>query len=189
MAILLAGGLTVSALLWFGVSGSETATVSTDPGTAATPAAVPTGGAKIVVHVTGAVRRPGLVELAEGGRVSDAIAEAGGFALGADASALNLARLVADGEQLLVPLVGNDASHAAGDADAGPAAVRPDGRIDLNRATAADLEQLPGIGPVLAERIISWRDQNGPFTAPGQLREVPGIGERTFQNLVDLVAV
>ena len=179
LALLLVGALVASGLILFR-SGQV---VPASPDRLAIDA-VPTGAARILVHVTGAVASPGLVELAEGARVSDAVEAAGGFSLGAATDALNLARQVTDGEQLVVPGPG---AQSPGGADA--VVVDADGRLDLNRATAEDLEELPGIGPVLASRIVSWRDEHGPFTDPGQLREVPGIGERTFQTLVDLVRV
>ena len=87
-----------------------------------------------------------------------------------------------------MPVVGESVDGAATEA-AAASGVRPDGRLDLNTATAVQLQSLPGIGPVLAERIVAHRDASGPFTEVGQLREVTGIGERTFQGLADLVAV
>ena len=119
-----------------------------------------------------------------------AVEAAGGLLLDADPGPLNLARTVADGERIDVPRVGEPAVGASGggavDGDGG---VRADGLVDLNRATPAELEELPGVGPVLASRIIAFRDANGPFTEVGQLREVSGIGEKTFQSLAPLVAV
>lgn len=145
----------------------------------------------IVVHVTGAVARPGVVELQEGARVADALAAAGGATVDASTGGLNLARAVVDGEQLVVPRLGEQPTAEGPEAaPATPASAwLPDGRLDLNLATAADLEELPGIGPVLAERIIAWRTQHEGFEEVGQLREVSGIGEKTFQSLSPLVAV
>ncbi|MDX1657380.1 MAG: ComEA family DNA-binding protein [Nitriliruptorales bacterium] len=179
LAILLVGALVASGLILFR-SGPAVPAAPASPGIDA----VPTGAARILVHVTGAVVSPGLVELSEGARVSDAVEAAGGFSLGAATDALNLARQVSDGEQLVVPGPGAKPARSARSG-----VVDAEGRLDLNRATAEDLEELPGIGPVLASRIVSWRDEHGPFTDPGQLREVPGIGERTFQTLADLVRV
>ncbi|QTX04880.1 ComEA family DNA-binding protein [Agromyces archimandritae] len=142
----------------------------------------------LLVHVTGAVRAPGIVELAPGSRVVDAVAAAGGLADDADAEAVNLAGPVADGEQLRVPVVGE--APAAGGAGAGGAgAGGADGVVDLNRADAAALETLPRIGPALAERIIAWREANGPFTSVDQLDEVSGIGEAVLAGLEGLVRV
>jgi competence protein ComEA len=135
-------------------------------------------GAPILVHVLGRVARPGLYELREGDRAVDAIAAAGGLADDADPGAVNLARLVADGEQIVVP--------AAGEVAPGPASETP-GRISLNTADVAELETLPRIGPAIAERIVAWREQNGPFRAVEDLLEVSGIGERIVEAVRDLV--
>ncbi|MFP5308933.1 MAG: ComEA family DNA-binding protein [Actinomycetes bacterium] len=157
--------------------------------------------ADVTVHVAGAVVRAGLVTLPAGSRVGDAVEAAGGAVAGADLSAVNLARALVDGEQVVVPLVGQapagdpaGAGAGAGDAAAGPGvdgggARGPDGLLDVNRATAAELEQLPGIGPVLAQRIVDSRTSDGPFTAVGDLRRVSGIGERTLAGFADLVTV
>ncbi|MDR5700738.1 ComEA family DNA-binding protein [Agromyces aerolatus] len=146
----------------------------------------------LLVHVLGAVAKPGLVELSEGARVVDAIAAAGGLAAGANPSGVNLARTVADGEQLTVPAVGEapaapDGAGAGATGGGGGAAA--DGLIRLNAATLEDLDTLPRIGPALAQRILDWREANGPFTSVDQLREVAGIGDATFAGLADLVTV
>ena len=147
---------------------------STDVVATATPAP---GGA-IYVHVLGAVLAPGLYELREGDRVVDAIAVAGGFAEGADETQLNLARQVADGEQLVVPVMG--APVAAGEQS---------GKVNLNTATAEQLETLPRVGPALSQRILDWREQNGRFSSVEDLMSVTGIGGKTFEGLRDLVTV
>ena len=130
----------------------------------------------LFVHVTGAVMRPGLFELAEGSRVIDAIAAAGGFTDEANRDQLNLARLLTDGEQFAVP--------AAGDA-----AAASDGRVNLNTADAAALDTLPRIGPAMAARILAWREANGRFASVDDLRNVAGIGDATFDGLRDLVTI
>jgi competence protein ComEA len=147
----------------------------------ATPAAGP------VVHVSGLVANPGVYDLAPGGRVADAINAAGGTLPGAQVDGLNLARVLADGEQVHVP--GPD-EQPPGQADGPPAnsAWLPDGRLDVNRATQAELEELPGIGPVLAERIIAHREELGGFQSTGDLLGVHGIGEKTLAALADLLA-
>jgi competence protein ComEA len=164
------------------------------------------GGTAVLVHVLGAVAHPGLVELAEGARVVDAVAAAGGLTADADASGVNLARPVTDGEQLVVPVVGqvpeSGEAGAAGPepgpgsgtgSGSGGAATAPGGAsaglVHLNTATLADLDTLPRIGPALAQRILDWRDANGSFTSVEQLREVAGIGDATFAGLVDLVTL
>ena len=149
-----------------------------------TPAASPTGSAGLYVHVSGAVRAPGLYVLPGGSRVVDAIAAAGGFADDADRDAVNLARGLDDGEQLPVPREGEVPAAPGG---AMPAAS--EGKIDLNTADAGRLETLPRIGPALAERIIAWRDDNGGFTSIEDLLAVPGIGDKMLESLRDLVTV
>jgi competence protein ComEA len=160
-------------------------------GHAGQPATGPT--TEVVVHVSGAVARPGLVTLRAGARVGDAIEAAGGPTDGADPSRLNLARLLEDGEHVHLPREGEQLPPGwggSGGHDGGePSAGGGDGRVDLNRASAAELETLPGIGPAKAAAIIDHREQHGPFRVPGDLREVPGIGERTFQRLAELVTV
>lgn len=194
LAVLLLGVVGVVGLTWW--SGRpvpapvELSPAVSDDGGAASVGA-PTGQDTVVVHVAGAVARPGVVEVAADARVVDVLMAAGGTVLDADVSDLNLARVVTDGERLDVPRLG-DATvgpRSAADGADGGGALRPDGTLDLNRATAEDFEGLPGIGPVLAERIVAWRDANGSFREVGQLREVAGIGEKTFQQLAPLVGV
>ena len=141
-------------------------------------------GAPLLVHVLGAVTRPGLVELEAGARVVDAVAAAGGLTPEADPAGVNLARPVVDGEQLVVPVVG---AVPPPDAAAGTAAAA-DGLVHLNTADVAELDTLPRIGPALAQRIIDWRDANGPFTSTEQLLDVAGIGDAVFAGLADKVA-
>lgn len=169
VAVLVAVAVTVA----IGLVRSATATVEelSEPEVAVSATVV-------YVHVSGAVARPGLYRLAEGARVVDAIAAAGGFADDADPSAVNLARLVGDGEQLHVGAAGETVSPGAGD-----------GRIDLNGADAAALEALPGIGPALAARIIAWREEHGRFTSVDDLLAVAGIGEKVLAALRDQVRV
>lgn len=138
-----------------------------------------------VVHVSGAVREPGVVTLPEGSRVADAVAASGGAMPDARLDRLNLARRVDDGERIHVTRVGEDAPPPEEPASRG---VLPDGRIDLNAASQTELETLPGVGPARAQAIIAERDARA-FRVPGDLRRVPGIGEATFQRLAPLVAV
>lgn len=161
---------------------------TTTPTDIAVPAASFTSAAPdaVYVHVSGAVHAPGLYRLDDGARVLDAVAAAGGFAEGADENALNLARTLSDGEQLLVPMVG----AAAGEATAGGAAAAPgDGRVNLNTADVAALDTLPRIGPAMAQRIVDWREKNGRFTSVEDLLAVPGIGDKMLEALRDLVTV
>jgi competence protein ComEA len=146
----------------------------------------------IVASVVGEVLRPGLVTLPTGARVADAIAAAGGLLPGADPASVNLAAVVADGQQVAVgvPAAGGGAGQpGTGVAGAGDTSAGPAGLVDLNAATAADLDGLPGIGPVLAQRIIDHRDQQGRFTTVEQLDDVPGIGPAIYDRLSKLVTV
>ncbi len=138
----------------------------------------------VVVSVVGLVARPGLVTLPEGARVADALAAAGGLLPEADPASVNLAAVVSDGEQIAVGVPG--AAPPVAPAGDGGAMTGP---LDLNAATAADLDALPGIGPVLAQRIVDHRDATGRFTSVEQLDDVPGIGPTTYAELSDLVRV
>lgn len=139
----------------------------------------------VYVHVAGAVAAPGLYRLFDGARVVDAVAAAGGFADGADRAAVNLARTVSDGEQLVVPIIGAAPSTGTGSTGA----ASGDGRVNLNTADVAALDTLPRIGPALAQRIIDWRDANGSFTSIEDLLAVPGIGDKMLESLRELVTV
>lgn len=145
---------------------------------------------ELVVAVAGKVVRPGLVRLPGGSRVDDAVRAAGGAAPGVDLGTLNLARKLLDGEQILVGIEPPPGSPAAPGAPAGgPVAGRPDGLLDLNAAGVNEFDALPGIGPVLAQRIVDFREQHGPFRSVDQLREVTGIGEAKYADLEAKVAV
>lgn len=133
----------------------------------------------ITVHVSGAVISPGVVTVGSGARVADVVAAAGGASRAADLSAVNLAAAVRDGEYIIVP-------DALADG-AGRSATETDG-IDINTATAGELEGLPGVGPVLAARIVSHRDTNGPFVTVEDLLDVPGIGEAKLAGMRDDIA-
>ena len=147
------------------------------PGVSAPPSA----GAEVVVAVGGAVRSPGLVRLPAGSRVDDAVRAAGGGLDPAATALLNLARVLVDGEQVLVGVQLPEAAPGV--------APQPGGLLDLNLASASDLDALPGIGPVLAQRILDWRTENGRFASVDQLREVTGIGESKYQDLREKVRV
>jgi competence protein ComEA len=136
----------------------------------------------VTVHVGGWVARPGLVDLPADARVADAIAAAGGALPGGLTEAINLAEPVIDGMQVLVP--GPDTPP---DGTGGSARTTGEGRIHLNRATASELDALPGIGPVIAERIVAHRTEHGPFTTVEDLLDVSGIGEAKLASLRDLV--
>nr|WP_304661134.1 helix-hairpin-helix domain-containing protein [Arthrobacter sp. zg-Y844] len=189
-------------------SGSPRGTSSPASATPA-PSAVPSnpgepggGPATTVVHVAGAVQRPGVVRLAPGSRIVDAVEAAGGTAADADLAGVNLAALVEDGAMVLVPRIGENPPRTAG--TGGPAAdgsasgaagsgARAEdgasGSVNLNTADSTRLQTLPRVGPVLAERIIAWRTEHGRFSRPEDLDAVPGIGEAMMAALLPLVTV
>jgi len=148
----------------------------------ASPRAAPTAR-RLVVDVAGAVRRPGLVHVREGERVADAIARAGGFARGAQRAAVNLAAPVADGQQVLVPGRGAGGAAVAG---AGGATATA-GPVSLSSATAEQLDALPGVGPVTAQKIVAYRQEHGAFRSVDELDAIPGIGPARLADLRDLV--
>ncbi len=148
---------------------------------------VPAADAVLVVSVDGKVVRPGVVRLPPGSRVDDAVRAAGGPSPGASTGLLNLARRLVDGEQVLVGVEPPPGAPAQGVAGAGGASAG--GLLDLNTATATDLDALPGIGPVLAQRIVDWRTEHERFASVDQLREVTGIGEAKFEDLRGAVTV
>lgn len=143
------------------------------------------GDAEVVVDVAGRVRRPGIVVLAPGARVVDALEKAGGVRRGVDLTGLNLARVLVDGEQVLVgvPAATGAAPHAA------PGGAGAGGLLDLNTATSEQLQELPGVGPVTAESILAFRTDHGPFTSVEELLDVSGIGEATLAEIAPHVTV
>jgi competence protein ComEA len=143
---------------------------------------------ELVVYVTGAVPRPDVYLLPPGARVKDAVVAAGGLGPDAAAERLNLAEALSDAAHVHVP---SFAEAAAGVGEASAPAPPADGAgpLDLNRATAADLEELPGIGKTLAERIVARRDEAGPYTVVEGLREVTGVGEKLYSQIAPLVTV
>ena len=147
----------------------------------------------LVVHVVGAVRRPGLYRLRDGARVADAVARAGGATRGAELAALNLAAPLVDGVQVLVPrrLAAAGVAHPAGgdlSEDVLTAAAGAIGRkLSLYSATADQLDELPGVGPITAQTILDYRAEHGPFRSVHDLDAVPGIGPTRIEQLRDLV--
>ena len=194
-----------------GSSGAPAVVVASSTGATATVArsapapSSTTLPVSVVVHVAGAVRRPGVVTLPAGSRVVDAIAAAGGGVHEADLDRLNLAAPLADGQRVLVARVGDppdtfysgagegqqggSPAGSAGGSAAPPPDSAPSGPLDLNMATQAELEALPGIGPSLASAIIEERTHRGGYTDLSQLQQVPGIGERRFAQLRGLVSL
>ncbi len=172
IVVALALVIAVGAGAWYGSREGAPATVEAAGGVSYTTIAE-----TIVVHISGAVQRPGLVTVNSSDRIADVIAAAGGANAGADLGGLNLAATVSDGDQIVVPLPG-EASQMVGETDRG---------IDLNRSTAAELEELPGVGPVLAARIVDFRDSNGPFSEVEDLLDVGGIGEAKLAAMRDAI--
>ena len=151
-----------------------------------TPAATPPPAATVlIVDVAGAVRRPGLYRLPHGSRIADAIARAGGMSRGAAQAAVNLAAPLADGEQVLVPSLG--AAGAPGAPSGAAAGPSPSAPVDLNSATVEQLDALPGVGPVTAQKIVDYRTEHGPYTSVDDLDAIPGIGPSRIENLRGLV--
>jgi competence protein ComEA len=151
------------------------------------PTAPPTNpSAEVVVDVEGKVAHPGVKRLAAGSRVHDALTAAGGALPAADTTSLDLARLLVDGEQLRVDLPGTAVGPAV---DQGPSGASGSAPVNLNSATVATLDALPGVGPVTAQHILDWRSKHGRFTSVGQLLEVAGIGPATYERLAPLVTV
>ncbi|GIV00630.1 MAG: hypothetical protein KatS3mg014_2245 [Actinomycetota bacterium] len=186
LVVLLLGG----AGLWYVRSLPKPVVVTAAPAWAApTPSAGPVTPSSpappILVHVAGWVRRPGVYRLAAGARVIDAIEAAGGARRGALLEALNLAAPLADGTQVLVPREGRASPGAP------PAAGGSGGTalVNVNTATADELETLPGIGEVLAQRIVDHRTEHGPFASVDDLLDVSGIGEAILEDIRDLVTV
>ena len=161
-------------------------------GVSPSPGASASAGAVVVVHVVGQVRRPGVQRLPPGSRVADALAAAGGATKGADLARVNLARVLVDGEQVVVPAPGDPDPPGAPNGGATGGSGSPPGGSDLvpiNTADLAELDTLPGVGPVLAQRILDWRAEHGRFTAVDELGEVSGIGEKLLERLRPLVTL
>ncbi|RZT27248.1 competence protein ComEA [Kribbella sp. VKM Ac-2569] len=158
---------------------NQTPGINQTPGTGTS-----SGQPPVVVHVAGKVRRPGLIRAPAGSRVADVLTLAGGALRGVDLTTLNLARQVTDGEQIIVGATTQPQPPNQPSSTAGPSpSSAPNAPVNLNTATLDQLDALPGVGPVLAQRILDYRTQNGPFTTIDQLQEVPGVGPKKFDSL------
>jgi len=164
--------------------------VAAVPSVVASPTPTPTPEPRLLVHVLGAVRKPGLVDLPTGSRVADAIEAAGGLSASADPGELNLAALVADGDQLVIGTDADPGGEVRGaGGSSGSAGSSGSGTISLNTATLAQLDTLPGVGPVTAKKILDWRDAHGRFSSVGELQEVDGIGPKIYAEIEPHVRV
>lgn len=179
--------------LWYVRSLPRPVEIRTAPAARATPVPAPSPSPEpLVVHVAGEVRRPGVYTFVDGDRVVDAVRAAGGARSKADLDAINLASPLADGEQILVPRRGPTGSTASGFQGAVPGASPSSALsalVNVNTADEAQLEELPGIGPVLAQAIVDYRTENGPFPSVDSLLDVSGIGPSTLADIRELVTV
>ena len=162
--------------------GSSASVEGADP-----PAVAPAEG--LYVHVLGEVAAPGLYIVEPEARLVDALAAAGGTLESADLQAVNLARPLSDGEQIVVPKIGAEPAPGTPGAPGAGGGASADGIVNLNTADQAALETLPRIGPALAQRIIDWRDENGRFRSVDDLLAVPGIGEKLLAGVREKVTV
>ena len=171
------GGIAVMVLVagaaWFGLGPEPEAPASPAPPVEVEALAL------VGVHVSGAVTQPGVVMVSADSRIADALAAAGGVTVDANLSGINLAATIRDGDLIIVPRIGGAQATQAQTGTVG---------IDLNRSSASQLEQLPGVGPVLAERIVAYRDANGLFDEVEDLLDVPGIGEAKLAGMRDDIA-
>lgn len=186
---------------------SPSASTSGAGSAASSGASVVAAGGPVVVHVVGQVAKPGVYRMPAGARVGDAVTAAGGASRGADLAAVNLARVLVDGEQVVVPKPGEVVSGtgavggsggrsagpatggAAGSAGGGAGTGSGGGMVSLNSADLSSLDTLPGVGPVLAQRILDWRTEHGRFTSVEELGEVSGIGEKLLAQLTPKVTL
>jgi competence protein ComEA len=181
-----AGSLALILLLGRFVLGAGTTTTAAPlplpPAAGAGVAGLPSS--RVVVDVVGAVRRPGLYRLAQGSRIADALTRAGGATAKADLAQVNLAAPLADGEQVVVPRrgAGSSAPGAGSASAAGPAAP-----VQLSTATLEQLDSLPGVGPVTAQKILDYRQEHGAYQSVDELDAVPGIGPKRLEQLRELV--
>ncbi|MFT4295004.1 MAG: helix-hairpin-helix domain-containing protein [Micropruina sp.] len=185
--LVVVGIIVLTGVLWGGYSMLQARTTPVAAAAAAPSVQVSTGSAapaptpsvRLLVHVLGEVRRPGVVTLPDGARVQDALAAAGGLTARAKPGDLNLAAPVADGTQLVIGRTGSRLSSGSGAAGAPSAAAK----VDLNTATAEQLDALPGVGPVTAQKILAWRAAHGRFRAVSELQEVDGIGPKSYAEI------
>lgn len=195
--LVVVGIVVLSGVLWGGYSLMQARTVpvaaaAPQPSVAVSAAPPPpsaTAVAQVLVHVLGEVRRPGVVTLPEGARVKDALAAAGGLTRRARPGDLNLAAPVADGAQLVVGRAGSQMRGPGGSGGDSTGNAGAPGKIDLNTATAEQLDALPGVGPVTAQKILAWRTEHGRFRSVAELQEIDGIGPKSYAEIAPHVRV
>lgn len=187
-AVLIAGAI-AAALFVFAPSGDdEKKTAVTDESTVAAESET----AKIIVDIGGEVVSPMVVELDEGSRVGDAIEAAGGVTENADLTDINRAAFVEDGEKIYIPSAEIEGEDGEGDGEvssSGRQTGRSDGRININTADSAQLQELDGIGPATAQKIIDYRKENGRFSSIEDIKNVSGIGDKSFEKIKDRIKV
>ena len=177
--VLIALGMSAVGVVIKAAGSTETLASGTDSAPTSS-GALPTDGIALpmlVIHVTGAVKNPGVIDIPEGARVYEAIERAGGFTAEAQSDSVNLARFLVDGEHLLIPAIGDDQAAVAS----------APGRISLSLASPGELETLPGVGPAISARIVAWREANGPFRRVDDVLAVSGIGPATLEGFRDQV--
>jgi competence protein ComEA len=190
LGVIMAGWLLLRARPVAVASPGDVVTVTTSGPTMASVTPSPKRAAKIVIHIFGAVRHPGLVRLPENSRVQDAIEAAGGLTRRADPGELNLAQLLSDGQQVVIGTRSEPAGEVRDQAGSGTATgPSATGALDLNHANQSQLEELPGVGPVTAQAILTWRQQHGRFSRIEELQEVDGIGPKTYAQIAPHVRV
>ncbi len=194
-AIITVTALALGLTAWWVLSARSTPVSSAQPAPSISARAASISPSQLVVHVVGAVAAPAVVTVTPGSRVQEALGKAGGPVSGADLSRINLAAPVRDGAQILVPsqassTAANPVTHnQASAAEAGEQSNVGETLINLNTATATQLDALPGVGPVTASHIIAWREAHGDFSRIEQLQEIDGIGAKTFAQLQSKVCI
>ncbi|MFL5923097.1 MAG: helix-hairpin-helix domain-containing protein [Gaiellaceae bacterium] len=185
--LLLAAAASLALILLLGRfvlgAGTTTPAAPLPPPPAAAAGVTGLPSSRVVVDVVGAVRRPGLYRLAQGSRIADAVARAGGATAKADLAQVNLAAPLADGEQVVVPRRGVPGAAVGGASASGESA----GPVQLSTATLEELDTLPGVGPTTAQKILDYREKHGAFSSVDELDAVPGIGPKRLEQLRDLV--
>ncbi len=190
LAVVVAVVVVASLVRWMpAASGSEFEIASSAQGESNDGGSGDGGGSEqlMVVHVAGAVNSPGVYSLPAGTRVNDAVAAAGGFAEDASPSSTNLAREVQDGEQIVIAT--QDQASTGDGSGSGDASAAVGGRININTANVAELQELPGIGPSTAQAIVDYRTQNGNFKTVDQIKEVSGIGDGKYSKIESSICV